>query len=281
MVAIEAAEILAGFFLRNEVRHAVNMAPISAKEMQDVERHLDLARRLGLLLAQQNHSSGLRSARIHYRGEAAAKKTKLMTASFAAGLLESALEEQANIVNAEMLARERGIEITESASNEVGNFATLITASIVTEQGELTASGTTFGNEFLRLVRLGNFNLDAYLDGLLLIYRHRDVPGLIGYIGTILGKHRVNIAHMALGRERNEPGGDSIAVLNLDSAPVPKLWTSWPSIRTCRASKSCGSPRRERRFPGWYGLKPGLFWTPRGTERDRLWSLVAVACVLN
>jgi D-3-phosphoglycerate dehydrogenase / 2-oxoglutarate reductase len=222
LVAIEAAEILSGFFLRNEVRHAVNMAPISAKEMQDVERHLDLARRLGLLLAQQNHSGGLRSARIHYRGEAAAKKTKLMTASFAAGLLEVALEEQANIVNAEMLARERGIEITEAASNEAGNFSTLITASIMTEGGELTASGTTFGHEFLRLVRLGNFHLDAYLDGLMLIYRHRDVPGLIGFIGTILGKHKVNIAHMALGRESTEPGGDSIAVLNLDNAPSPE-----------------------------------------------------------
>jgi D-3-phosphoglycerate dehydrogenase / 2-oxoglutarate reductase len=219
LVAIEAAEILSGFFLRNEVRHAVNMAPISAKEMQDVERHLDLARRLGLLLAQQNKSSGVRSARIQYRGEAAAKKTKLMTASFAAGLLEAALEEQANIVNAEMLARERGIEIVESASNESGNFSTLITASITTEKGELTASGTTFGHEFLRLVRLGNFHLDAYLDGLMLIYRHRDVPGLIGFIGTILGKHKVNIAHMALGRESTEPGGDSIAVLNLDNAP--------------------------------------------------------------
>lgn len=219
LVAIEAAEILSGFFLRNEIRHAVNMAPISAKEMQDVERHLDLARRLGLLLAQQNRSGGLRAARIHYRGEAAAKKTKLMTASFAAGLLETALEDQANIVNAELLARERGIEITESASNEAGNFSTLISASVLTEQGELTASGTTFGHEFLRLVRLGNFHLDAYLDGLMLIYRHRDVPGLIGFIGTILGKHRVNIAHMALGRERNEPGGDSIAVLNLDSSP--------------------------------------------------------------
>jgi D-3-phosphoglycerate dehydrogenase / 2-oxoglutarate reductase len=222
LVAIEAAEILAGFFLRNEVRHAVNMAPISAKEMQDVARHLDLARRLGLLLAQQNRSGGLREARIHYRGEAAAKKTKLMTASFATGLLETALEDQANIVNAELLAKERGIEITELTSTEAGNFSTLITATIVTEQGELTASGTTFGHEFLRLVRLGNFHLDAYLDGLMLIYRHRDVPGLIGFIGTILGKHKVNIAHMALGREGNEPGGASIAVLNLDNAPTPE-----------------------------------------------------------
>jgi D-3-phosphoglycerate dehydrogenase / 2-oxoglutarate reductase len=220
LVAIEAAEILSGFFLRNEVRHAVNMAPISAKEMEDVEMHLDLSRRLGLLLAQQNKAGGVKGARIQYRGEAAAKKTKLMTAAFASGLLESALDERANIVNAEMLARERGIEITESMSNEAGDFSTLVTATLVTDQGELSAAGTTFGHEFLRLVRLGNFALDAYLDGLLLIYRHRDVPGLIGFIGTILGQHRVNIAHMALGRERNVPGGDSIAVLNLDNPPA-------------------------------------------------------------
>jgi D-3-phosphoglycerate dehydrogenase / 2-oxoglutarate reductase len=220
LVAIEAAEILAGFLLRNEVRYAVNMAPISAKEMEDVEQHLDLARRLGLLLAQQSRGGAVRSARIQYRGEAASKKTKLMTASFAAGLLESALEEQANIVNAELLAKERGIEITESSTSEAGNFSTLITATVVTNGGELHAAGTTFGTEFLRLVRLGNFHLDAYLDGLMLIYRHRDVPGLIGFIGTILGKHKVNIAHMALGRERNEPGGNSVAVLNLDNAPT-------------------------------------------------------------
>lgn len=223
LVAVEGAEILSGFLLRNEVRHAVNMAPISAKEMEDVERHLDLARRLGLLLAQQNRSAGVKGARIQYRGEAASKKTRLMTASFAAGLLESVLEEQANIVNAELLAKERGIEITESSSTEGGNFSTLITATLVTDHGELTAAGTTFGREFLRLVRLGNFPLDAYLDGLLLIYRHRDVPGLIGFIGTILGKHRVNIAHMALGREHQEPGGDSIAVLNLDNAPSDEV----------------------------------------------------------
>lgn len=142
-----------------------------------------------------------------------------MTASFAAGLLESALDETVNIVNAEMLAQERGIEITESSSSEIGSFSTMVSATVHTDSGELTAAGTMFGHQFLRLVRLGPFQLDAYLDGLLLIYRHRDVPGLIGYIGTVMGKHNVNIAHMALGRERNEPGGDSVAVLNLDSQP--------------------------------------------------------------
>lgn len=224
LVAVEAAEIIAGFLLRNEVRHAVNMAPISAAEMQDVAMYLDLGHRLGLLLAQlaQKESGGLQSARIVYRGEVASKKTKLITASFAAGLLESALDESVNIVNAEMLARERGIEITESSSSEIGAFSSMITATIVTNEGDITAGGTTFGQRFLRLVRLGPFQLDAYLDGLLLIYRHRDVPGLIGYIGTVLGQHQVNIAHMALGREKDEPGGDSVAVLNLDNEPTPE-----------------------------------------------------------
>ncbi|HVW02960.1 MAG TPA: phosphoglycerate dehydrogenase [Planctomycetaceae bacterium] len=218
-VAIEAAEIITGFLVRNEVRHAVNMAPISSTEMADMKAYLDLGRRLGLLLAQQAKGTGVKSASVNYRGEAATKKTKLITSAFACGLLESALNENVNVVNAELLARERGIEITETSSSESADFSTLVKASIVTDQGELVAAATIFGREFLRLVRLGQFNLDAYLDGLLLIYRHRDVPGLIGYIGTIFGQHKVNIAHMALGRERPEPGGDSVAVLNLDNEP--------------------------------------------------------------
>lgn len=223
MVALEAAEIISGFLVRNEVRHAVNMAPLSAAEMADMRAYLDLARRLGLLLAQQNKCGGVRSAHLLFRGEAATKNTRLIASSFAAGLLETAMSEHVNIVNAEMLARERGIQITESSSTEVGDFSTMIRATIETDAGELTASGTIFGKQFLRLVRLGQFGLDAYLDGCLLIYRHRDVPGLIGFIGTVCGKHNVNIAHMALGREKNEPGGDAVAVLNLDCEPMSEV----------------------------------------------------------
>jgi D-3-phosphoglycerate dehydrogenase len=219
LVAVEAAEIIGGFLLRSEIRHAVNMAPISAAEMSDMRVYLDLAHRLGLLLAQQNKRGGVKSANIHLRGDAATKNNRLITSAFAAGLLESALDEQVNVVNAELLARDRGIDITCSASREVGDFSTLVGASIQTDGGELTASGTVFGKQFVRLVKLGPFNLDAYLDGVLLIYRHRDVPGLIGFIGTVFGQHEVNIAHMALGRERQEPGGDALAVLNLDSDP--------------------------------------------------------------
>jgi len=219
LVAEEAADIMIGYLINKEVRHAVNMVPVSGAEMEDLKLYLDLGYRLGLLLAQQGHKGGLKSAQLHYRGEAATKKTGLITSSFAAGLLTAALDDSVNIVNAEMMARERGIEITETKSTEVGAFSTMISATLVTGDRELTASGTMFGNDFLRLVRLENFPMEAYLDGMLLIYRHRDVPGLIGFIGTVLGKHSVNIANMALGRCSDQPGGDSVAVLNIDSEP--------------------------------------------------------------
>ena len=147
----------------------------------------------------------------------ARRSTKLITAAFAAGLLESRLARQVNIVNAELLARERGIEIVEQTSPKKGDFGTLIQADVITDKKTYTAAGTLFGNQFLRLVQLGPYHLDAYLDGVMLIFTHHDVPGLIGFIGTIFGKHEVNIAQMTVGRQ--QPGGEAIAVLNLDTLP--------------------------------------------------------------
>lgn len=219
LVSLEAVEIITGFLLRNEVKHAMNMVPVSAAEMAVVQPYLDLGRRLGLLLAQLNKGGGVRKATLNFRGEAATMKTQLIASAFASGLLSNAMADDVNIVNADLLAKERGIEIKEELSNETGDFSTLVSATVSTDNGEYTAAGTIFGKQFLRLVRLDQFHLDAYLDGLLLLYRHIDRPGVIGYIGTVCGQHNVNIAHMALGRERNEPGGDAIAVLNLDNEP--------------------------------------------------------------
>ncbi len=219
LVALEAAEIMAAFLVRNEVRHAINMAPVSAKEMEDIQLYLDLGHRLGLLLAQQSRDAGIREAHIDYRGEVASKKTKMITASFAMGLLSNALGDSVNIVNSEMMARDRGIAIIESSSAESRDFSTMVSVTLTTDDGEHRCAGTIFGNGFLRLVRLDQFHLEAFLDGILLIYRHRDVPGLIGVIGKVMGDHQVNIADMALGRVLNEPGGDSVAVLHLDSEP--------------------------------------------------------------
>lgn len=219
MVAVEAAEIIAGFLLQNEIRYAINMAPVSGAEMEDLRHYLGLSYRLGLLSSQMIRGQSLKSADIDFRGDAAAKNTRLLKSVFTTGLLEGALDTSVNLVNASSVAQERGISITESASGDCENFASLISVRLQTDQREFSASGTIFGNQFQRLVRLGRYPLEAFLDGVLLIYRHRDVPGLIGYVGTILGRNDVNIANMALGRQTNEAGGDSVAVLNLDSEP--------------------------------------------------------------
>ena len=217
LVAVEAAEIISDYLVNNEIRYAVNMAPVSGAEMDDLKHYLDLTYRLGLLASQMIKGQALKSAEIDFRGEAAEKKTRLLTSAFSVGLLEAALDANVNIINATSLAKSRGIQISETASGNSENFASMISIKLVTDQGEFEAAGTIFGRQFLRLVKLGPFCFEAFLDGLLLVYRHRDVPGLIGYIGTICGKNEVNIANMALGRQANHPGGDSVAVLNLDN----------------------------------------------------------------
>jgi D-3-phosphoglycerate dehydrogenase len=159
----------------------------------------------------------IQRATLIYKGDVANRKTKLLTAAFAAGLLQSRLAEDANIVNAELLAREKGIELVEQKTTSRGDFNTIIRTEVVTERKTYVASGTLFGSQFLRLVHLGPYHLDAHLDGILLIFSHQDAPGLIGFIGTVFGKHQVNIAQMNVGRAT--PGGEAIAVLNLDAMP--------------------------------------------------------------
>jgi D-3-phosphoglycerate dehydrogenase len=215
-VAVEAARLLIDFFQRGQVRFSVNMPTLDRAELEELRLYLDLGRRLGMLHAQMDRGT-VKGVTLRYRGEVANKNTRLITASFAAGWLEAALEEQVNLVNAELLAHERGIAITEETSTDTGDFGTMIQAEVATDRKTYLAAGTLFGRQFLRLVRLGPYHLDAHLDGTLLVFTHHDRPGLIGFIGTTFGRQQVNIAQMNVGR--NQPGGEAIAVLNLDSVP--------------------------------------------------------------
>lgn len=215
-VAIEAARLLADFFQSGQIRFAVNMPTLDRAELDEMRLYLDLGRRLGMLHSQMDRGT-VKSATLRYRGEVANKNTRLITASFAAGWMESALEDQVNLVNAEVLAKERGITIVEEKTTDPGDFGTLIQTEVVTEKKRYIAAGTLFGKEAVRLIRLGPYRLDAHLEGTLLVFTHKDVPGLIGFIGTTFGRHNVNIAQMNVGRE--QPGGEAIGVVNLDSVP--------------------------------------------------------------
>jgi len=248
-VAREAAQLLIDFLTRGIVQFAVNMAAVDRTELEELRLYVDMARRLGLLHAQMGQGA-IRRAEIQYRGEVARRSTRLVTAAFTAGLLEYRLAQNVNIVNAELLARERGIEIVEQSSAKTGDFSTLIRAEVLTEKKGYTAAATLFGNQYLRLVQLGPYHLDTFMDGIMLIFTHRDVPGLIGYIGTIFGKHQVNIAQMTVGRQM--PGGEAIAVLNLDNQPSEeaiKEVRSHPQISSLSVVKLPPAGQ----MPAWFG----------------------------
>jgi len=215
-VAVEGVGLLVDYLTTGAIRHAVNMTPLDAKTLAELRGYLDVAYRLGLMLAQFE-TAPIKRCTLEFRGDVSGKNTKLITASFAAGLLEHALEEEINIVNAEVLLRERGIELVEQRKAEPGAFTSVVLAEVETDLRSHKAAGTVFGTEMLRLVQVDDFRLDAYLDGVLMVFSHKDVPGIIGAVGTIFGKHKINIGQMAVGRETK--GGEALGVLNLDQAP--------------------------------------------------------------
>jgi D-3-phosphoglycerate dehydrogenase len=235
-VAVEGVGLLVDFFTTGTIRHAVNSSAVDPSVLEGVRGFLDLAWRLGQLLSHLDDGQP-RSCSIAYRGEIASRNTRLVTAAFAAGLLESAIED-VNIVNAEMLLRDRGIELVEQSRTDPGAFSSVVAVDLVSGDRVHRAAGTLFGHAMPRLVQLEGHRLEAYLDGVLLVFTHQDVPGIIGRVGTALGGLGVNIAQMTVGR--SAPGGDAIGVLNLDQEPPAEAvaaLASCPGIRSTRVVK--------------------------------------------
>ncbi|MCE9632462.1 MAG: phosphoglycerate dehydrogenase [Planctomycetia bacterium] len=235
-VAVEGVGLLVDFLTTGAIRHAVNSSAIDPAALEGVRGFLDLAWRLGMLLAQLDAGQP-RSCSIAYRGEVAARNTRLVTAAFAAGLLEGAIED-VNIVNAEMLLRERGIDLVEQSRTDPGAFSSVVAVDLVAGDSVHRAAGTLFGHSMPRIVQLEGQRLEAYLDGILLIFTHQDVPGIIGRVGTAFGQTGINIAQMTVGR--STPGGDAIGVLNLDQEPSAEAIAAvaaCPGVRSARVVK--------------------------------------------
>lgn len=215
-VATEAVELLTDFLTTGTIRHAVNVSPLDAKTLGALKGYLNLAYRLGKLAAGLQCGS-ISACQFTYRGEIVDHDTRLLTSAFAVGLLEGAMAEDVNLVNAGYMLRERGIEVVEQNNAEMGAFRASMSVALTTGSETCRLTGTLFGNGMPRLVEVDDQRLEAYLDGGLLVFRHRDVPGIIGAIGTLFGQHKINIAQMAVGRE--SPGGEAVGVLNLDGEP--------------------------------------------------------------
>jgi len=249
-VAVEAAELLIDFFTTGAIRQAVNVSPLDPETLEQVRGYLNVAYRLGLLLAQVQHSPPT-ACRVRYEGEVAKKDCRLLSAAFAVGLLEHALESQINLVNAQVLLHERGIELIEQRSSDVGDFGSLITAEVVSQQRTALASGTLFGN-MPRLVQKGEFRVESRLDGILMLLSHRDVPGVIGKIGDAFGRHQINIADMSVGRGKSKPGGQAVGVLALDSQPPAEALAEVLALEPVEQAWVVKLPQAGR-LPDWMG----------------------------
>ena len=211
-VAIQVAEQMSDYLVSGAVTNALNMASVSAEDAPRLKPYLKLAQQLGGFAGQITQSS-ISSVSIAYSGMVADLNTKPLTAIAVQGLL-SPLMESVNMVNAPVIARERGIEISEVKKEASDRYHTLISLTVTTERQTRTVSGTLFGNGAPRLVDVNGINLEAEIGPHMLYLINNDEPGFIGSLGTTLGDAGVNIASFHLGRPTK--GSDAIALLQLD-----------------------------------------------------------------
>ncbi|HVG39322.1 MAG TPA: ACT domain-containing protein, partial [Pyrinomonadaceae bacterium] len=154
--------------------------------------------------------------RLEYAGEIAEMDAAPVTRAFLAGLLRD-VSARVNVVNAFLIAEERGIEVTASYKHASGEFAPAIRSHVVGVGGEHTVSGALFGQNEGRITEIDGFRIEAIPAGHMLLMHNKDVPGVIGRVGTILGESGVNISRFHLGRR--ERGGEAVAVIETD-API-------------------------------------------------------------
>lgn len=248
-VAVEGIHLLLNYLKTGEIRHAVNVAALDPKTLEELRPFLDIAHRLGLVLSQW-HGGGIDKVALSYRGEVSGRDTRLLNNAFCAGLLQRAIGDEVNVINAEMLLRERGIELTEQKFRETTAFASSISADVSGGGVTARAAGAPLGLKMPRLVMIDDNRLEAFLDGTLVIFGHDDVPGIIGQIGTVFGKHRINIAQMTVGRNSDAPGGSAIGVLNLDTPPAPEAINELLLINGVHTAKRIDLPAAGQ-LPDW------------------------------
>jgi D-3-phosphoglycerate dehydrogenase len=219
-VAIAVAEQIADYLVHGTIRNAVNFPSIPADQVAILQPYINLAEKLGNVAAQI-FDSEITEITLEYKGDAAELNSKPLTIAALKGILEPVLKETVNFVNAPFIAKERGIEVKETTSSDGGDYLSLVTIGLTSPKKKLAISGTLFNKKEPRIVRIDNFTVEIVPEGNMLFMYNNDKPGVIGNIGTILGKNSINIARMHFGREN--AGGRAISVVNIDAPVSEKL----------------------------------------------------------
>ena len=220
-VGIEVAEAITDFLLNGVVRNAVNLPNLDAQTYSLVKPYLNLGEKLGRLLAQLAPKRNDRLV-ITYGGKANNVPSDPITRFILKGFLESAGGKDVNQVNVRTLASSLGLLVEEVKSNEETDFNEWLHVAVFSGDQKFSAGGTIFGAKHLpRIVRLQSQPVEIVPEGVLFMLTNKDRPGIVGFLGTLMSKHNVNIASMSLSREKE--GGQALTVLNLDSVPPPAL----------------------------------------------------------
>jgi len=213
-VSIEVAEIVRDALLGKGIRNAANYPCIEAEVCKFLDPYINLAEKLGLFSSQLIEGR-FQELHITYSGDIVQYDLGPLTMSLVKGVLSPVLKETVNFVNAISLARERGIKISEAKSSNEEEFVNLVQLEIQTDQETKVISGTLSSNKQPRIVKIDGYYVELYPTGDMIFIQNWDKPGIIGNLGTLLGKHNINIAAMTFGRDK--PGGKAISVLNVDS----------------------------------------------------------------
>ncbi len=218
-VALQIAEQMADYLLTGAVQNALNMPSVTAEEAAVMGPWIKLAEYLGSFAGQLTEEP-IRAINVLYDGVAAGMNTKALDAAVIAGVLKAA-NPDVNMVSAPVIARERGIQLSTTTQSKSGVFDGYIKLTVVTDQRERSVAGTVFSDRRPRFIQIKGINIEAEVGAHMLYTTNEDVPGIIGVLGTTMGKHGVNIANFTLGR--SAPGGDAIALLYLDHPVAPEI----------------------------------------------------------
>jgi D-3-phosphoglycerate dehydrogenase / 2-oxoglutarate reductase len=203
------------------VVNGVNVPHVAPGDAEFLRPFLTLAERLASLLVQA-YPGALREVRVQTQGEVGERSQRPILVAALVGALRPASSELVTPVNAERIAKARGLAVSSERSVLKKDFVNLVRVEIVVDGAHHSASGTLIGRRHLRMVELDEFLLDAIPEGHLLITRHLDRPGMMGRIGTLLGDAGINIARLQLGVAR-ERTGEAVGILNVDSAVPPEV----------------------------------------------------------
>jgi D-3-phosphoglycerate dehydrogenase len=217
-VAVDVAEQIRDVLLGLPARSAVNIPGLNAEVMEQLKPHLQLAETLGQLLGQLAGGQ-ISELEVRLQGEFASHPAQPLVIASLKGLLSTALGDSINFVNAGLEAKERGIHVLEVKDDAARDFAGgSLQLSAKGAKGSHAVTGTVFGDGELRVTTIDEFPVNVSPSKHMLFTRHRDMPGIIGNLGSVLGEHNVNIASMQVGRRIVR--GDAVMVLSLDD-PLP------------------------------------------------------------